>query len=44
MPVDGNFDPAKNLYLNIAAFPTQLPYVMGNETRLQSESPRLRWT
>jgi hypothetical protein len=33
MPVDGRFDPAKNLYLNIAAFPTQLPYVIGNQTR-----------
>ena len=33
MPVDGRFDPGKNLYLNIAAFPTQLPYVIGNETR-----------
>jgi hypothetical protein len=33
MPVDGRFDPAKNLYLNIAAFPAQLPYVIGNETR-----------
>src|SRR5207302_3256590 len=33
MPVSGRFDPAKDLYLNLAAFPAQLPYVIGNETR-----------
>ena len=33
VPLGGDFDPAKDLYLNIAAFPAQLPYVMGNTTR-----------
>ena len=32
-PVNGRFDPAKNLYLNQSVFPTQLNYVLGNETR-----------
>ena len=38
MPVSGSFDPNKDLYLNIAAFPAQLNYVMGNETRLNPKA------
>jgi len=38
VPVDGKFDPAKNLYLNQSVFPTQLTYVLGNETRFNPKA------
>ncbi|HTS62801.1 MAG TPA: carboxypeptidase regulatory-like domain-containing protein [Candidatus Acidoferrales bacterium] len=36
-PVNGSFDP-KQPYLNIAAFPAQPTYLMGNETRLNPKA------
>jgi hypothetical protein len=38
-PVDGSFDPAKNLFLNPAAFPAQPNYLLGNATRY---NPKVR--
>ena len=32
------FDPAKNLYLNQSVFPTQLTYILGNETRFNPKA------
>jgi hypothetical protein len=38
-PVEGSFDPAKNRFLNAAAFPAQPNSRLGNATRL---NPKLR--